>query len=214
MQIAMRTTVWMFGEIRVGQYADRDRAQLDSLLTEMQISPQTRRTHPFLQWADGNTSPDFDGRNPLGVIPGSRAARPETRRALGHTSHSVGEGTQAALDVVVARLRADLAPRQGAFPADRTGGRGCPPEPAHETTGDTDMDVDEGAPARGARIGGRSGTRAGGRGRRVGTGASRPLGLGRGGRGNSAARAGPRRNGGRAVSVAEPGAGSPPCRGF
>ena len=122
MQIAMRATVWMLGEIRVGQYADRDRAQLDSLLTELQISPQTRRTHPFLQWADVHTSPDFDGRNPLGVIPGSRAARPEARRALGRTSHRVGDGTQAALDVVVARIRADLSTRQRPAPTACTPG--------------------------------------------------------------------------------------------
>ena len=54
---------------------------------------------------------------PYGVIPGTRAVRPEARRALGHTSHVVGPGTQAALDTLVARIRRDLAARTRPGPA-------------------------------------------------------------------------------------------------
>ena len=111
MQIAMRTVIWMLGQIRIEQYTLRDRTQFDSLLSEIKISAQTRRCHPFQQWANPHTSADFDGRNPHGVIPGSRAARPETRRSLGHTSHVVGGGTQEALNVMLTRLRADAAAR-------------------------------------------------------------------------------------------------------
>ena len=133
----------MLGEVRIEQHARRDRTQHDALISEMQISAQARRHHPFQQWGNAHTSEDFDGRDPHGVIPGTRATGPETRRALGHTSHLVGPGTQAALDALVDRIQRDLAVRARPVRA----GIAVPPrqDPGSDGAQVRGMEVDSGA---------------------------------------------------------------------
>ena len=84
-QPAMRAVVWMLAEVDAGGIALRDREQYNALITELGITPQARRHHPFFQWSLLDPVPDFDARNTFGVIPGTRATREETRSVVGGT---------------------------------------------------------------------------------------------------------------------------------